>query len=290
MNDDGQVCFARGDDGIAVLTLDRPQRLNAINLAMRDQLWTWLEFARDDPDLRCLIVRGAGDQAFCAGADVTEFGSAPSYLAARDARRQRDVWGLMATLPVPLVAAVQGWALGAGCELSLLCDIRVAAENARFGLPEVKLGYIPSAGGTQTLPRTIPRGAALGMILSGEPIDAATALQWGLVQRVVPRADLDAAARAVAERLAQQPPAALRLTREALRIAGDVPLSQGLRLSRQLALQALRAQPERATLAAWRPSEKARPFGPAANASPLARRFPVYDPPFPPGRGKGAGG
>lgn len=257
MSDDGLVSFERSDDGIAVLTLDRPRALNAINMAMRDQLWSWLEFARDDPDLRCLIVRGAGDQAFCAGADVKEFGSAPSYLASRDARRQRDVWGLMAELPVPLVAAVHGWALGAGCELSLLCDIRIAAENARFGLPEVKLGYIPSAGGTQTLPRTIPRGAALSMILSAEPIEAQTALLWGLVQRVVPRADLDAEAYAIAAKLAAQPPAALQLTRQALRLAADLPLAQGLRLSRQLALRALRAQPERAALVSWRPPQVA---------------------------------
>jgi enoyl-CoA hydratase len=189
-----------------------------------------------------------------------------------------------------VVAAVHGWALGAGCELSLYSDIRVAADNTRFGLPEVKLGYIPSAGGTQTLPRTIPRGAALGMILSGNPIDARTALRWGLVQRVVPRADLDTSVRAIAERLAQQPSAALRLAREALRLADDLPLSQGLRLSRQLALQALHAQPERAALAAWRPPEKVRPIVPTLNASPLARRAPIYDPPFPPGRGKGAGG
>ena len=237
MNDDGAVLFERGDDGIATLTLDRPQALNAINMGMRDQLWQWLEFMRDDPDLRAVIVRGAGDRAFSAGADVTEFGTAPSFLAARDARRQRDLWGVMSELPVPLIAAVHGWALGAGCELSLLCDVRIAAEDARFGLPEVNLGYIPSAGGTQTLPRTIPRGAAAAMILSGEPIDAYRALRWGLVHRVVPRGELDAAAGALAARIAGLPPSAVRAAREALRCAGELPLGQGLRQVRTLALR-----------------------------------------------------
>lgn len=250
---DGEVRFEHGDGGIAVLTLDRPRALNAINLGMRDQLWQWLEFMRDDPELRAVIVRGAGERAFCAGADVTEFGSAPSYLAARDARRNRDVWGLMAELPVPLVAAVHGWALGAGCELSMLCDVRIAAEDARFGMPEVNLGYIPSAGGTQTLPRTIPRGAAAGMILSGEPIDAACALRWGLVQRVTPSADLDRAAREVATTLAGQPHAALRAARAALRLAADLPLTQGLAASRLLGLNLLRGADDPVRLARWRP-------------------------------------
>jgi enoyl-CoA hydratase/carnithine racemase len=251
--DEGTVRLERGDDGIAVLTLDRPEALNAINLEMRDQLWQWLEFMRADPDLRAVIVRGEGDRAFSAGADVTEFGTAPAYLAARDARRQRDLWGVMAELPVPLVAAVHGWALGAGCELSLLCDIRIAADDARFGLPEVNLGYIPSAGGTQTLPRAIPPGAAAAMILSGEPIDAATALRWGLVQRVVARGDLNEVARDIARRLAGQPREAVRAAREALRSAADLPLAQALASSRLSALRLLRAQSPREALARWRP-------------------------------------
>ncbi len=216
-------------DGVARLTLNRPQALNAVNLAMRDELWVLLQAVRDDPDVRAVVVRGAGERAFCAGADVKEFGTAPSFVEARRARRERDLWGLLLALPKPLVAAVHGWALGAGCELSLLCDLRIAAEDARFGLPEVNLGYIPSAGGTQTLPRVIPRGVALQMILSGEPVDAATALRLGLVHRVVPPAELDAAALAMAERLARLPPAYVAAIKRAVNDALDLPLPLALR-------------------------------------------------------------
>ncbi len=139
------------DGAVAWLTLNRPSALNAVNLAMRDAFWSLLEAVRDDPDVRAVVIQGAGDRAFCAGADITEFGTAPSLIEARRARRERDLWELMRGLPKPLVAAVHGWALGAGCEMSLLCDIRIAADDARFGLPEVTLGYIPSAGGTQPM-------------------------------------------------------------------------------------------------------------------------------------------
>ncbi|MCH7837878.1 MAG: enoyl-CoA hydratase/isomerase family protein [Chloroflexi bacterium] len=158
-------------DGIARLTLNRPAVLNALNLEMRDELWDALRAFRDDPDARVLILRGAG-KAFSAGADISDFGTAPSLAEARRARRERDVWDLLLHLPKPTIAAVHGHALGAGCEMALLCDLRIAADDASFGLPEVGLGYIPSAGGTQTLPRTIPPGVAMQMILSGDPIDA----------------------------------------------------------------------------------------------------------------------
>lgn len=221
--------------GVARLTLNRPQALNAVNLAMRDELWVLLQAVRDDPDVRAVLFRGAGERAFCAGADVKEFGTAPSFVEARRARRERDLWGLLLALPKPLVAAVHGWALGAGCELSLLCDLRIAAEDARFGLPEVNLGYIPSAGGTQTLPRVIPRGVALQMILSGEPVAAATALQLGLVHRVVPRERLEAEALAAAERLAALPPAYVAAVKRAVNDGLDLPLPLALRREAEIA-------------------------------------------------------
>ncbi|MGD0765750.1 MAG: enoyl-CoA hydratase/isomerase family protein, partial [Dehalococcoidia bacterium] len=147
--------------GIAWLTLNRPEVLNAVDTRMRDELWTVLEAVRDDPDAVVLIIKGAGEGGFCAGADLTEFGTAPSYVEARRARRERDLWQLMLDIEKPLVAAIHGYTLGAGCEMSMCCDLRIAAEDARLGLPEVGLGYIPSAGGTQLLPRTIAPGAAL---------------------------------------------------------------------------------------------------------------------------------
>jgi enoyl-CoA hydratase/carnithine racemase len=231
-----------GPDGSVVwLTLDRPERLNALNLAMRDELWAALCLLRDDPTVRAAVIRGAGDRAFSAGADITEFGTAPSLIEAREARRQRDVWGLMAALPVPLVAAIHGYAYGAGLELSLYCDLRVASQDARFALPEVSLGYIPSAGGTQTLPRHLGRSDALAMATSGEPIDAAEALACGLVHAVVPQDELEATARAWADRLASLPAVAVRATKRAIIEGLDLPLADGLALERRLAATAAHA-------------------------------------------------
>ena len=227
---------------VAWLTLNRPQVLNAVNLQMRDELWSAIQAFREDPDARVLIVRGAG-RAFCSGADLSEFGTAPSYVEARRARRERDLWGLLLHLPKPVIAAVHGHALGAGLELALLCDLRVASEDAQFGLPEVGLGYIPSAGGTQTLPRTIPPGVALHMILSGDPIDAAEAYRLGLVHRVVPRDQLDAAAEAWAHTLASREPRALSYAKEAVLRGLDLPLREGLALEGRLAGLLLRNQP-----------------------------------------------
>jgi enoyl-CoA hydratase/carnithine racemase len=224
---------------VARITLNRPSALNAINLAMRDELWVLLLAVRDDPDVRAVLIRGAGERAFCAGADVKEFGTAPSLVAARRARHERDLWGLMAALPKPLVAAMHGWALGAGCELSLLCDLRIAAEDTRIGLPEVTLGYIPSAGGTQTLPRHVSRSLAMQMILSGEPIDALTARRAGLVSRVVPRPTLDAEAEALAQRLAALPPAYVSAIKQAVNDGLDLPLPQALDWEREIVVRCL---------------------------------------------------
>jgi enoyl-CoA hydratase/carnithine racemase len=224
------VLYDKTDDGIAVLTLNRPGALNAVNLAMRDELWGLLLAVRDDPDVRVAVLRGAGERAFCAGADVKEFGSAPSVLEARRARQERDLWGLMLAMETPFIAQIHGWALGAGCEVSLLCDLRIAAEDARLGLPEVTLGYIPSAAGTQTLPRTIHRSDAARMILSGEPVDARTALRIGLVHRVVPRDRLEAEVMSLAQLIAARPPAAIRALKRVLAEGTDLPLGEALDL------------------------------------------------------------
>jgi len=228
------VLYERDEPGIVRLTLNRPDVLNAVNLQMRDELWSAFHAFRDDPDARVLIVRGAG-RAFSAGADISEFGTAPSYVEARRARRERDLWGLLLHLPKPVIAAVHGYALGAGCELSLLCDLRVASEDAMFGLPEVALGYIPSAGGTQTLPRAIAPGVALHMILTGDPIDAQEAYRRKLVQRVVPRDGLAAAADGWARALAARPARALSYAKEAVVRGLDLPLREGLSLEARLA-------------------------------------------------------
>ena len=178
---------------MATITLNRPERLNAINMAMRDLLWEYLQACRDHPDVRAVCFRGEG-RAFSAGADISEFGTAPSLMEARRARHERDVWGLMLSLPVPLVARMHGFCFGAGLELPLCCDVRVAEEGTQFALPEVTLGYIPSAGGTQTLRARFPRrrrrpdpdGRAGG--------DGGSAA-LGLITKAVPAADLDEAVR-----------------------------------------------------------------------------------------------
>ncbi len=198
------VLFEIDERGVATITLNRPERLNAINMVMRDLLWEYLGACRDHPDVRAILFRGEG-RAFSAGADISEFGTAPSLWESRRARHERDVWGLMLSLPVPLVARMHGFCFGAGLELPLCCDVRVAAEDTQLALPEVTLGYIPSAGGTQTLPRTIPPGAAADLILTGEPVGTEEALRWGLVTKVAPAADLDAAVEETVEELLARP-------------------------------------------------------------------------------------
>jgi enoyl-CoA hydratase/carnithine racemase len=237
VNGDSPLLYEKNDDGVAWLTLNRPHVLNAANIAMRDELWTLLQAVRDDPDVRCVVFKGAGERAFSAGADISEFGTAPSYVESRAARADRDIWGFMLSVMKPMVAAIHGFAFGAGCELSLCCDIRIASEDATFALPEVHLGYIPSAGGTQTLPRTVPPAIAREMILSAEPIDAQRALQCGLVQRVVPRERLLAETAEVSRALAAQPPHAVAAAKEAMARGAALPLEAALRLERELALR-----------------------------------------------------
>ena len=228
------LVFDKSSDGFAWVTLNRPDVLNAINMEMRDELWDLMHAVRDDPDVRVVIFRGAGDRAFSAGADISEFGTAPSYVDARRARRERDLWGLMLSLDKVLIAAIHGFALGAGIELPMCCDLRIASEDVRLGLPEVGLGYIPSAGGTQTLPRHVPPGVAMQMILTGDPIDAPTALRYGLVQRVVPRERLYPEAEALARKILSQPAAAVRRAKRAVIQGIELPLAQGLALEARL--------------------------------------------------------
>ncbi len=226
---DPLVLYDKPHPTIAHITLNRPEALNAINLAMRDDLWTYLQAVQLDPDVRVLVIRGAGPRAFSAGADISEFGTAPSLHQSREARRQRDLWALLEDLPIPTIAALHGFCFGAGIELPLYCDLRIAADNTRIGLPEVTLGYIPSAGGTQLMPRTAPPAAGLGMILIGNPIDAERALCWGIVHRVVPLEQLDPAVNAVAQRLAQADPALTAAVKRSIRRGLDLPISAAIR-------------------------------------------------------------
>jgi enoyl-CoA hydratase/carnithine racemase len=221
-------------EGVATLTLNRPAALNAINVQVRDDLAQILPAVAIDDEVRVAIVRGAG-RAFSAGADVTEFGTAPSPVEAKRIRQLRPIWQLLAACPKPLIAAIHGYAIGAGVELAALCDIRLAAEGAVFAVPEVTLGLIPGAGGSQTLPRVVRPGWARQAVLTGERFDAARALAIGLVNRVVPPERLADEAAALAVRIAANPPAAVQAAKRALRAARDLPLPQGLAVERRLA-------------------------------------------------------
>ncbi len=184
-----EVIIYEKQDGIGYVVLNRPHALNAYNLQMRDELYQVLGAIRDDPDVRVVVFRGAGEKAFCAGADLTEFLSAPSPVIARQVRWERDVWGLFLSIDKPLIAALHGYVLGSGIEIALCCDIRLASEDARFGLPEVGLGIIPAAGGSQTLPRVIGRAKALEILLTGRWVTAEEAHRMKLVNHVVSRTD-----------------------------------------------------------------------------------------------------
>jgi enoyl-CoA hydratase/carnithine racemase len=196
------VRFDVTGDGLATITLDRPGRLNAINMAMRDLLWQYIGACREFPGLNAVIFRGAGP-AFSAGADISEFGTAPSVLDARRARHDRDLWVALLELPTPTIAVMHGYCYGAGLELPLCCDYRIAATGTRVGLPEVGLGYMPSACATQTLPRRAPPTVAAAMILTGDPVEATGALEWGIVDELQEPGAMEAAVARILESLAQ---------------------------------------------------------------------------------------
>lgn len=223
-------------EGVLVLTIDRPEARNALDAATQAALIEeWRRF-RDDDTLFVAVLTGAGEAAFCAGADLKELGAYYRSMSPhqRHERGEREP-GLGAITRnfdprKPTIAAINGACLAGGLELALACDIRVAADHARFGLPEVCRGILPGAGGTQRLPRALPLGVALEMILSGAPIDAASALRWGLVSRLMPAAALMDCALDIASRIAANGPLAVRAARDAVYQGADLPLDQALRL------------------------------------------------------------
>ena len=222
---------------IAQITLNRPTRLNTYNVQMRDDFSEVLTAIRDDDEVRVVMLAGAGHKAFCAGADLTEFLTAPAPVSARRIRFARDVWGLFLSLPQPLIAALHGYVLGSGIEMALCCDIRIAADNVNFGLPEVNLGILPAAGGTQTLPRIVGPGHALDLLLGGEWIDAHRALEIKLVNRVVPQGKLTPVVAALAAKIAGHDPEVVRRAKQAILQGQDLPLAPALDLEKMLSSQ-----------------------------------------------------
>ncbi len=212
----------------ALITLNRPHVLNIYNIRMRDELYEVLSAIKSDGDVHVAILRGAGEKAFCAGADLSEFLSAPAPVFARHVRWQRDVWGLFLNLPQPVVGALHGYVFGSGIEMAMCCDIRMASEDAVFGLPEVALGFIPAAGATQTVPRAVGPGHALDLLLTGRRVGAQEALAMRLVNRVVPRADLQGEAEKLAEKIAGYDQNAVRKLKQAVSRGSDLPVGSSL--------------------------------------------------------------
>ena len=223
---------------IAYISLNRPKVLNAYSVRMRDELYQVLEAVREDSEVGVVIITGER-RAFCAGADLTEFGTAPSVTIARQVRWERDIWGLFLSIPQPLIAAVHGYCLGSGMEIALLCDIRIASDDAVFGLPELGLGMIPAAGGTQTLPRAVGIPRALEMLLTQRRISAHEAMELGLLNKVVVREALVQEAESLAHHLLALDQGVVRAAKAAVWKGADRPLGEAIDLEGRLAALAL---------------------------------------------------
>jgi enoyl-CoA hydratase len=215
---------------IAYVTLNRPKVLNALNQRTWENLQTAFEDARDDADVRGVILTGAGDKAFIAGADISDLAHVTAVEAQKSSRYGQMVLNLIENLGKPVIAAVNGFALGGGCETAMACTIRIASEHAKFGQPEVKLGLIPGGGGTQRLPRLVGKGLALQLILSGEMINAQEAYRIGLVNEVVPAADLITRAETILKQIFANAPLAVKFSLEAVNKGLETSQDEGLTL------------------------------------------------------------
>ncbi len=220
------------DGAVRVIRLNRPAALNALNGQLMDELTTALDEAEADSAIRALVITGS-ERAFAAGADIKEMAS-KSYAEVFGEDFITRNWERAARCRKPVIAAVAGYALGGGCELAMMCDFIIAADNARFGQPEITLGVSPGAGGTQRLTRFVGKSKAMDMVLTGRMMDAAEAERSGLVSRVVPLADLMSTVLEVARKLAGLSPNAVMLTKEMVNAAYETPLSQGVKLERRL--------------------------------------------------------
>ena len=223
------------EGAVGHVSLDRPSVLNAYSVQMRDDFSQALEAVAEDPEVRSLLITGQG-RGFCAGADLTEFGTSPSQVIARRVRWERDVWGQLINLDKPIIAAIHGYCIGSGLEIALLSDLRIAAEDTVFAMPEVKLGMIPAAGGTQTLPRNSGPSHAVDLLLTGRRFDAREALAMGLVTRLCPPENLLEDAWHLAASLAHADARSVSLLKRALREGGDLTLRDSLKLESRLVI------------------------------------------------------
>jgi enoyl-CoA hydratase len=228
----GDFISTERDEAVAVVTIDHPP-VNALSAPLLEELEAEIERLDADDDVRAIVLVGAGERAFVAGADISEFPSLRE--AAEEAHESGSARGIqklghqMDAARTPFVAAIHGFCLGGGLELAMCCDIRVVSEDAQLGQPEIKLGLIPGGGGTQRLPRLVGIGRAQYLNMTGDFIDAATAYEWGLVERVVPREELREEALGIARTIASRSPVSIAVLRELARTTRDLPLEEGLR-------------------------------------------------------------
>ena len=215
---------------IAYITLNRPKVLNALNRKTLEELNAAFHAAKDDGTIKGIILTGSGEKAFIAGADIAEISAIDNDKAEEFSTRGQDLLSFVETLGKPVIAAVNGFALGGGCETAMACTIRIAAENAKFGQPEVKLGILPGYGGTHRLPRLVGKGRALQLILSGSIIDAHEAYRIGLVNEVVPAADLISRCEAILKQIDANAPLAIQYAIDAVNQGGDTDLTSALKL------------------------------------------------------------
>ena len=221
-------------DRIAIVTINRPEKLNALNAAAKRELHDLFVALRQDPSVDVVIITGGGEKAFVAGTDIKELTELDRESGEDFSRKGQEVFDVIEQLGKPVIAAVNGYALGGGCELALACHIRIASEKARFGQPEVTLGIIPGYGGTQRLARLIGRGRALEMILTAAQVDAAEALRIGLVNKVVPPAELMSRAMAMAQVISSFGQPAIQMALKAVNAAQEVGLGEGQKLEASL--------------------------------------------------------
>lgn len=218
---------------VAILTINRPEKLNALNQQVRDDILDRLEVIARDDSVGAVIVTGAGEKSFIAGADISEFhGRSP--FDQREAMRAPRIYDVMSSFPKPVIAMINGFCLGGGCELAASCDLRIASDKARFGQPEINLGLIPGGGGTQRLPRLIGPGQAMRLILTGDMIPATEAREIGLIEIVTPHEELRSRTLALASTIASKSPLALRVAKEAIRASQRMPVEEGLLYERDL--------------------------------------------------------
>lgn len=232
---DYQFILYEISESIATITINRPEVRNALTQALMEELADAIDQADEDPEVRVLILTGAGEKAFVGGADINEVGArTTSTELGPKSRKRRSVYTKLEHLSKPSIAAVNGFALGGGCEMALSCTLRIAADTARFGQPEINLGIIPGLGGTQRLVRLVGKGNAMEMILTGDLIRADHALRIGLVNRVVPADQLMAEARGLAEKLAAKAPLALRAAKDAVDYGAEMSLDVALEFENRL--------------------------------------------------------